>query len=124
MVQFFEFDVPDHLSLHVGSQPNDFAEVSRQQLEVIDKYMGISPHHSVLEIGCGPGKLAIPLAKRLTTGRYTGIDISEECVRWCSSHINASHPNVEFFFADLQSSMYNPAGTQSDAGYRFPIESG
>jgi len=43
------------------------------QLELL-KRMGLSPHHRVMEIGCGPLTLGTPLIAYLDRGRYLGID--------------------------------------------------
>ncbi|HHV35817.1 MAG TPA: methyltransferase domain-containing protein [Syntrophomonadaceae bacterium] len=39
---------------------------------------------SVLDVGCGPGRLAVPIAKRVA--RVTAIDASEEMLRYCKKN--------------------------------------
>jgi cyclopropane fatty-acyl-phospholipid synthase-like methyltransferase len=124
---FHEFDVPDHLSVYVGASadnPATFVAVSNAQMELLDKYLGIEPHHTVLEIGCGPGKIAVPIAKRLTTGRFIGQDISKECIDWCNANIAAAYPRASFIHADIQNDMYNPHGGESPETYRLAVEDG
>jgi len=82
---------------------------------------GPEPDHDVLDIGCGIGKMAVPLTKVLSPqARYEGFDIVEDAVRWCSDHITARHPNFRFQVVDLFNSRYNPAGGDSAAGLRLP----
>lgn len=125
--KFHDFDVPDHLSVYVGASadnPSTFVDVSAAQMALLDKYLGIDPHHTVLEIGCGPGKIAVPIAKRLTTGRFIGQDISTECIQWCAANISAAYPRASFVHADIQNDMYNPHGVESPATYRLPVDDG
>ncbi|UPK02390.1 class I SAM-dependent methyltransferase [Bradyrhizobium sp. 170] len=49
-------------------------EHRRFQIEMLmDR--GLKPHHSFLELGCGPLTAAIPLIQYLDHGRYVGVDI-------------------------------------------------
>jgi SAM-dependent methyltransferase len=41
---------------------------------------GLKPHHRLLEIGCGTGRLARKVAPYLTTGNYWGIDIAPAAI--------------------------------------------
>ncbi|HBG22745.1 MAG TPA: class I SAM-dependent methyltransferase [Peptococcaceae bacterium] len=41
----------------------------------------LAPTDSVLDVGCGPGRLAVPIAKRVA--RVTAIDASDEMLRYC-----------------------------------------
>ncbi len=50
-------------------------EATRQQVEGILAYLGLEPGASVLDLACGYGRIAIPLAQR--GFQVTGLDLSE-----------------------------------------------
>jgi SAM-dependent methyltransferase len=81
---------------------------------------GLRPHHRVLDIGSGPGNLAIGLIDYLT-GTYDGIEIHPEAVAWCQHAITPRYPSFRFHRADLASAAYNPQGHASPSSYRFPF---
>lgn len=82
---------------------------------------GLEPHHRVLDIGCGVGRVAIPLTRHITSGTYDGFDIVRRWVRWCRRHITPAHPNFRFAHADVYNSHYNRGGVPP-ASYRFPYD--
>jgi SAM-dependent methyltransferase len=77
----------------------------------------------VLDIGCGVGRIALPLTEYLdSSGGYDGFDILPEMIDWCESNISAQHPNFRFHVADVRSSI-----SALDAGseaweYGFPFD--
>jgi SAM-dependent methyltransferase len=86
---------------------------------------GLKPSSSVLDIGCGVGRMAMPLTEVLTEdATYIGFDVHRAMIRWCQRHITARHPNFSFHVADVANPAYNPTGTQPPDEYVFPCESG
>jgi SAM-dependent methyltransferase len=84
---------------------------------------GLQPHHRVLEIGCGIGRMAIPLTRHLKGGgSYDGLDITRDKVAYCRRTIGRRHPHFRFRLADVHNKYYNPSGTQKAATYRFPYD--
>jgi SAM-dependent methyltransferase len=79
---------------------------------------GLQPHHDVLDIGCGVGRMAIPLSRFITSGSYVGIDVSADAIELCRKR--AKRENFAFVHADLYNSLYNKSG-QRAADYRFPF---
>lgn len=75
----------------------------------------------MLEIGCGCGRSALPMAEFLTSGRYTGIDISKEGIRWCSENIASENPRFTFRHADVFNREYNPGGRSAAGNFTFPF---
>lgn len=41
---------------------------------------GLEPSHTLLDVGCGPGRAARRLVPYLDAGKYVGIDISDACL--------------------------------------------
>ena len=51
--------------------------------------------NSVLDVGCGIGRMAIPLARYLNTdGKYEGFDIIPENIAWCQRAITPRYPQL------------------------------
>jgi len=82
---------------------------------------GLEPHHDVLDVGSGSGRMASPLTGWLP-GSYEGFDVVPDAVEWCRRRISARHPNFNFQVADVRSERYNPHGGREAADYRFPYD--
>jgi SAM-dependent methyltransferase len=86
---------------------------------------GLRPEESVLDVGCGVGRMAVPLTRYLSAaGRYEGFDIMRENVRWCRRAITPRWPNFCFEHADIYNREYNPTGPVRGHEYRFPYPDG
>jgi SAM-dependent methyltransferase len=83
---------------------------------------GLLPNHSVLEVGCGLGRVARPLVQFLNGGSYIGIDACRSSIEWCTAHYS-DRDNFRFFHADVFSTMYNPNSSSTTDQYRFPVAS-
>lgn len=85
----------------------------------------LQPHERVLDVGCGVGRMAVPLTRYLADGgSYEGFDIDAREIDWCTRHVTSRYPNFRFQVADIYSKRYNPKGACTDAGYRFPYADG
>ena len=78
----------------------DYAKNSSAQLkwaqELISK-LALQGYESVLDIGCGDGKISAQLALAVKDGRVLGIDLSEDMIRLASSQFPpAKYPNLSF----------------------------
>ena len=77
----------------------------------------------MLDVGCGVGRMAIPLMRYLDhAGRYEGFDIVANGVAWCQENITPHHPNFRFHLADVFNRHYHPQGKYEAAEYRFPYD--
>ena len=98
----------------------DFEQTGREFLGHFTGLGGLRPGDDVLDVGCGIGRMAIPLTGYLEGGSYAGFDVGREMVRWCSRHITPRHPEFEFTWAPVHNRKYNPFGDVSAAEFRFP----
>jgi SAM-dependent methyltransferase len=80
----------------------------------------LAPDGRVLDIGCGPGRIAAPLTRQLQGGSYEGFDVVPRSIQWCQRKISARHPNFRFQLADIRNAQYNPNGSQEARTYDFP----
>ncbi|PYX90229.1 MAG: 16S rRNA (cytosine(1402)-N(4))-methyltransferase, partial [Acidobacteria bacterium] len=57
---------------------------------------------TVLDAGCGTGRLTRDLLELLPRGRVVGVDLSENMLRAAQEQLQDFHPRVKFVSADLQ----------------------
>lgn len=99
----------------------EFKKIGAKYLEYIKEFTGLSPEHTVLDIGCGIGRTAIPMTGYMNTGgRYEGFDIVDLGISWCSRKIGRRYPNFNFVKADIGNNYYNPKGSIKVENYCFP----
>lgn len=100
-----------------------FREVGGRFLEFFKELGGLQPGERVLEVGCGAGRMAVPLTRYLGRGgSYEGFDVAVDEVRWCQKNISARYPQFHFHVSDVFNGAYNPAGRAKPSEYRFPYE--
>jgi SAM-dependent methyltransferase len=113
--------VPPRSLHYVGG--GDFRRIGQQHLNQFIDLCTLRPDETVLDIGCGTGRMAVPLLSYLNeSGSYTGFDIAPKAIRWCQRHISVRNPRFSFVFADIYNKEYNPRGRSSAAEYRFPCD--
>ena len=102
--------------------PSQFTAVGEQLVEDMRERAGLTPSSSVLDMGCGPGRVAAPLTRHLdpASGSYEGFDVMPESIKWCRRAITPKHLNFRFQVADLHNAQYNPQGSQRADEYDFP----
>jgi ubiquinone/menaquinone biosynthesis C-methylase UbiE len=101
----------------------DFEAIGREFLRLFIDLAHLQPDEKILEIGCGCGRMALPLTCYVSqVGSYTGMDITIEPIRWCQNHITSHHPNFQFLHADLYNQRYNPTGRYHTKDYHFPFD--
>lgn len=111
---------PFHLRREVGD-PSVFESSGAEFLAYCKLLCDLRPDERVLDIGCGCGLMALFLEEYLDeTGRYLGVDVQPEPVRWCQTHIGARSPNFRFMHLDVCNQRYNPRGRA--AAPRIPAD--
>ncbi|HKB78384.1 MAG TPA: class I SAM-dependent methyltransferase [Thermoanaerobaculia bacterium] len=99
----------------------DFRETGRELTDLLVSAGGLRRSDRVLDIGCGVGRVAIPLAAYLDPGAsYDGFDVVRRGIRWCERNITPRHPNFRFHHVDVSSSEYRTRGSAASA-FRFPF---
>ncbi len=101
----------------------DFKVIGQTFVDHFVRICGLKPGETVLDIGCGTGRMAVPLLGYLDTdGGYIGFDISQKAVGWCRKRIGSLNQRFCFFYADIYNKEYNPRGSISAVDYVFPCD--
>lgn len=108
-------------ALHFAGD-GDFRLIGAEFLGWLAGLGGMRPTDRVLEIGCGIGRMAVPLTQYLDPehGRYEGLDPVAAGIDWCRQNIGATYPNFSFSHLDVRSDVYNPAGALDPAMLELP----
>jgi SAM-dependent methyltransferase len=89
----------------------DFAAIGAEFLGHFIDRGSLAPGERVLDIGCGVGRMAVPLTRYLQPpGRYDGVDIVASGITWCRGAITPQYPSFQFHHLDLLHPLYNPTG--------------
>src|SRR5690606_34432863 len=88
---------PKHLYELIGSNSAEhFIKLGQHFFDLFVKYADLKPSDRVLDVGCGCGRMAVPLTKFLTEGSYEGFDIVPELIDWCKDTITPKFPKFQF----------------------------
>jgi SAM-dependent methyltransferase len=99
------------------------AAIGEGLLRLFIELCELKPSEDVLEIGCGVGRVALPLTRYLDPeATYEGLDVVAEAIDWCVANITSGYPNFRFRQSDIFNRWYNPDGRTQAKDYRFPYE--
>lgn len=99
-----------------------YLESAKKEADRLVEDLGLTRESSLLDVGSGPGRLAIGILQRVGEIRaYRGVDVAERSVRWGESHITSDHPSFQFLHIDVENTRYNPDGAASDSDFTFPF---
>lgn len=105
----------------VAGRHGDFARTGVSSLELLRRH-GLSPDDAVLDVGCGVGRIAVPLTGYLgPAGSYDGLDVMPAAIAWCRRAITPRFPRFRFHLADVRSDRYRPDGPSPASRYVFPF---
>jgi len=107
--------------IFIGS--GDFKQQGQRLLKVLIDKGGLMPYHRVLDIGCGIGRLAVPLTMYLNKkGSYEGFDIVKSGIDWCKEKVGKKSPNFKFYHIDLKNDLYNLKTSNEAKNFIFPYK--
>jgi SAM-dependent methyltransferase len=101
----------------------DFRAIGAEFLRHFVRLGGLRPRDRVLEIGCGIGRMAVPLTQYLE-GTYDGVDVVEDGIRWCAEAVTKAYPAFRFHHLDAANGVYNPEGRIDPARATLPFADG
>ena len=84
----------------------DFEQAGEEFKDYFIRHAGLQPDSRVLDVGCGIGRMAIPLTSLLSSrGGYWGFDIVRTGIKWCQARITPRYPNFHFEHTDVNNDM-------------------
>ena len=102
----------------------DFTGTGKTFRDYFQTLGGLQPNHRVLDVGCGVGRMAVPLTEVIRApGSYDGFDTVREAVVWCQGAITPRFPGFRFEHLDVANRRYNPAGRLDAREVTFPYGS-
>ncbi len=112
---------PDSTDVVVGD--GDFRAIGSEFLGYFIRIGGLREDSRVLDIGCGIGRMAVPLTQYLDPqgSRYDGIDPVEGGIGWCQRTITPVYPNFAFQRLDIAHELYNPNGKINGRALALPF---
>ncbi|MBM74494.1 MAG: hypothetical protein CMK59_03765 [Proteobacteria bacterium] len=103
---------PEELQLWVGgATKNKFWGVGEGIFQILKSKCHILPNSTILDIGCGCGRIASHLLDFLDEeqgGQYYGFDVHKPSISWAQENISSKNTNFQFDLLDVFNSMYNP----------------
>ncbi|HEX2835609.1 MAG TPA: class I SAM-dependent methyltransferase [Thermoanaerobaculia bacterium] len=117
-------ELPSHLLHGVG--PGDFWAVGQHTVGLVRQLAHLGgASERVLDIGCGMGRVAWPLAQALDErSTYDGFDTLAPYVEACRERLALNPERYRFHHFDLHSSLYNPNGAIRSEDFHFPWNDG
>ncbi len=107
--------------LDYGKISDDFRRIGEGIVSNMIRMELVKPNYTVLDVGCGLGRLARAMVDFLSEGEYYGLDTTRSSIDWCEFAYKA-YPNFHFEFADVFSNDYNETAKVKARDYRFPYE--
>jgi ubiquinone/menaquinone biosynthesis C-methylase UbiE len=103
--------------------PGDFKKIGAELVENFKELGELQPHHRVLDIGSGIGRIAIPLTQYLSNeGSYEGFDVVKMGVDWCQKKITPKYSNFKFQHIPLRNDLYNLDAKEGASDIQFPYD--
>ncbi len=114
---------PDPPTAFIAEVGGAWSYVANEFLDYFIDLGGLKPTDSVLDVGCGVGRMAYGLVNYLArSSRYDGFDIIPELITWAQREISPLYPNFQFRHAPIYNSFYNPTGHLKSTEFIFPYE--
>jgi len=103
--------------------PGWFVEIGQEFRCYLIVLAKLKPYNRVLDVGCGNGRMAIPLTNYLSKeGEYYGFDIIKKGIDWCQKRITTKFNNFHFQQSDVYNRYYNKKGLIQAKDYKFNFE--
>jgi ubiquinone/menaquinone biosynthesis C-methylase UbiE len=113
--------IPPRSMIFVGD--GDFEKIGEEFKNYFIELANLKPSDRVLDVGCGIGRMAIPLTNYLSNkSEYWGFDIVKKGIEWCQNRISPKYSNFHFLHSDVYNKHYNPNGKLQARTFHFPFD--
>ncbi|MGF1495048.1 MAG: methyltransferase domain-containing protein [Microcoleaceae cyanobacterium] len=93
--------------------PEGYAKSSSAQLkwaQELRSHLNLQGHESILDLGCGDGKITADFARSLPNGWVTGVDNSAPMIAYAQrTYSKTEYPNLTFVEMDARALNFTPA---------------
>jgi SAM-dependent methyltransferase len=87
----------------------DFLSSSVRDVQRLETYCGLTIRTSLLDFGCGAGRLAVGIKHHLKRIRdYHGVDVQGQLIDWCQQYLSGS--GYRFTYLNSENERYNLNG--------------
>lgn len=97
-IQFINIIGSDTYEHFKNSMCHTFSELARR--------FKLTSQSSILDIGSGCGRMAVPFSLLLDEGRYYGVDTWKEGVAWCSQYLTGKNHHMNFTTIESRNNYY------------------
>jgi ubiquinone/menaquinone biosynthesis C-methylase UbiE len=94
-----------------------FMASARREADRLIERCGLKAWSSLLDIGCGPGRLAAGVIDRFCPQSgggglkwFQGVDVNAPAIDWCNRHLAPGRPWMRFRHTNVRNERYNPGG--------------
>lgn len=118
----YPYPVPPKGLIYTGG--GDFVAQGQKIIQIVQALNPayLNEQSSVLDIGSGIGRFAVPLTQVLgEKGHYQGFDVVKMGVDWCQKNIAKKYPQFHFDYIPLKNDLYRSDGMEA-ASFTFPYE--
>jgi SAM-dependent methyltransferase len=98
--------------------PEQFYVSACHEADRLKNEMGMAGKSTILDIGCGVGRLPTGLLVRpMPFFSYLGVDVDRKRIKWCNKYLATKDSRLAFRFLNIKNDRYNPTGNdQFDIG--------
>lgn len=101
----------------------NYLQIGKEFKNYFITFCNLKPDSKVLDVGCGAGRMAIPLTSYVSPeGGYWGFDIVRSGITWCQKKVTPKFGNFHFAHCDIYNKYYNATGNGHSIDYHFPYE--
>ena len=102
---------------------DDFIKAGKRDVNHLIDYCELTKESSLLEVGCGPGRLPIGLISVFGSFKdYLGVDINLGRITWCKNFLEKEYDGLRFSHLNIANDRYNPTGTVEQKQVSFPVD--
>lgn len=96
--------------VHFG-ETQAFVRAGQRDARRLAETASLSPSSTLLDIGCGVGRLAIGICEELGgIERYLGVDVRRPVIAWAHRHLTSFDQRLHFQHLNVPNERYNPSG--------------
>jgi SAM-dependent methyltransferase len=101
----------------------DFVATGEREARRVRDDLALPADGSLLEVGCGPGRLPLGLVRRgVPLREYCGVDVRVDAIGWARRHLTALDPRFRFVHVDVHNARYNENGRAEQSAARLPFD--